>query len=67
MCETIDKILEGLNAHFDKRYFNSGYDDEGNLYFRCNGTELFFNKKGAIIKANSQPITTPYQSNEITD
>lgn len=55
MCVTIDNIIEGLNSHFDNKIFKSGYDTEGNIYFRCNMTELLFDKNGVVIQAQSRP------------
>lgn len=59
MCVTIDNIIEGLNSHFDNKIFKSGYDAEGNIYFRCNMTEILFNKNGVIIEARSKPENNP--------
>lgn len=61
MCETIDKIIYGLNSHFPPKHFKAGYDEEGNLYFRCNMTEILFDKNGNIVEAKN----SPFQNNTI--
>lgn len=59
MCVIIDNIIEGLNLHFDNNTFKSGYDIEGNIYFRCNMTEILFDKNGVVIQAQSRPENNP--------
>jgi hypothetical protein len=62
MCTTIDNIIDGLNSHFDNKVFKAGYMEDGNIYFRCNMTEILFDKNGAIVQAQSRPKNNPDQT-----
>lgn len=63
MCITIDNIIEGLNTNFDNTIFKTGYDIEGNIYFRCKTTEVLFDKNGVVIQAQSRPENNPFKRN----